>query len=290
MLLASRPKLNEAVREADTIRQNEPPRTRESLAADLRALGIAAGDTLLVHSALSALGWVCGGASAVIDALRDVLNANGTLAMPAQSGNLSDPATWEAPPVPEAWHEQIRRTMPPFDPRRTPTRGMGRIAELFRTWPGVERSDHPTGSFVAWGRHARRIAEVPQPLGDPFGVGSPLSALLDMDASVLLLGVSFGSCTALHLAERLAWPDAPMRPDGSPVRIEGERRWVSYRVPEYRTDLFEAAGAALLSRGIARSGAVGAANAVLVPMRGMIELIVPLWRECGPAGFPALPD
>jgi aminoglycoside 3-N-acetyltransferase len=43
------------------IQQTSSPRTRESLAQDLRALGIEAGKTLEVHSSLSTLGWVCGG-------------------------------------------------------------------------------------------------------------------------------------------------------------------------------------------------------------------------------------
>ncbi len=43
------------------IQQTSSPRTRESLAHDLCALGAEAGMTLEVHSSLSKLGWVCGG-------------------------------------------------------------------------------------------------------------------------------------------------------------------------------------------------------------------------------------
>ena len=99
------------------------PRTRDTLAADLRALGLHAGMVVIAHSSLRSLGWVNGGAVAVVQALLDVITPEGTLVMPAHSGEYSDPSYWQHPPVPEAWWPIIRDTMPAFDPRCTPTRG-----------------------------------------------------------------------------------------------------------------------------------------------------------------------
>ena len=79
-------------RESSAIARTERPNTQESLATDLRALGVAPGMTLLVHASLSALGWVAGGPVAVIQALMDALTPQGTLVMPANTGDNSDPA------------------------------------------------------------------------------------------------------------------------------------------------------------------------------------------------------
>src|SRR2546423_10154420 len=115
--------------EEAVIARTPVPGTIASLASDLGLLGVESGMTLLVHSSLSALGWVCGGPVAVVRALIDVLTPAGTLVMPAHSDNLSDPARWQNPAVPPEWVPVIRATMPAFEPRLTPTYFMGSIVE-----------------------------------------------------------------------------------------------------------------------------------------------------------------
>ena len=270
--------------EAEVVAATPEPRTRQSLSADLNAAGIASGMTVLVHSSLSALGWVAGGPVAVIQALFDAVGTSGTLVMPAQSGDLSDPAKWQAPPVPADWFDIVRAHTPAYDPAVTPTRGMGAIAELFRTWPNTRRSDHPNCSFTANGPAADAIL-ADHRLESPLGEHSPLARLYERDATVLMLGAGFDSCTMLHLAEIRAWPDWPKAREGAPVFVDGARQWISYMAPPTgESDHFVALGAELVEQGGAGTAQVGSATAVTVPARRLVDFAVARWRDLPPAG------
>src|ERR1700741_3954042 len=166
------------------------PQTRTTIADDLVALGLQSGDTVLAHASLSSFGWVCGGAVAVVQALLDVLGPEGTLVVPTQTMGNSDPMHWTKPPVPEEWWPVIRKSMPAFDPRITPSTGIGAVGEMVRQWPGAVRSNHPHASFAAVGGAAVELMAEHR-LDSHLGEHSPLAALERAGARVLLLGVGF---------------------------------------------------------------------------------------------------
>ena len=121
----------------------------------LANVGVKKGQTIMVHTSLSSLGFVCGGAQIIIEALLETVGDEGTIMMPAQSWKNLDPTAgvhWEEP---EEWWPIIRENWPAYHKDITPTNTMGAVAEMFRKWPGTLRSDHPARSVAANGKHAQ---------------------------------------------------------------------------------------------------------------------------------------
>lgn len=258
--------------ETDLITRSERgPVTVDMLVTDLGALGVERGMTLILHSSLSSLGWVCGGPQAVVAALESVLGPCGTLVVPTHTGANSDPAEWVAPPVPEPWWPVIRSSMPAFDPRLTATRGMGAIPDCVLRHPDVHRSDHPTVSFAAVGHHAREITSGHR-LDEQLGITSPVGRVYDLEGSVLLLGVGHDRNTSLHLAEYLAtWPSKRTRQESTAMMVEGERRWVTFTDLAIDEGDFPAVGAAFEATGSTRRRRVGHATGALMAQRPLVD-------------------
>ncbi|HVQ30994.1 MAG TPA: AAC(3) family N-acetyltransferase [Vicinamibacteria bacterium] len=245
------------------------PVTETTLRRDLEEIGLQSGATVVVHSSLRAIGSVLGGAPTVVRALLASLGDEGTLAMPAATPHCADPSTWREPRIPEALIEEMRENLPPFDPRTTPT-AMGAIPETFRNWPGTLRSDHPLESVCARGPRAAEITR-DHPLAFSEGPGSPFARLHGLDSRILLLGVGFNRCTALHFAESVV---AKRRTTTVRFpRVEGGlREWVE--VPNVADDLdthFPAIGAQFLADKRAKEGSIGEARSFYFSMRDLVE-------------------
>lgn len=156
---------------------------------------------VIVHAGLSSFGHVEGGPLAVCTTLLDAVGDGGTVVMPA----FTSAETWRAGPAssrPVAFHADL-----------PVSKQIGVIAETFRRLPGVLRSNHPTHSFAAWGRHARDVLST-QRDNNPLG---PLKKINIMQGSVLLLGTTLASAMVLHVAEERF--GVPYLSRGTAVRV-----------------------------------------------------------------------
>ena len=253
---------------------------RIQIIEDLRALGLWAGDTVLVHSSLSSLGYVEGGADTVVDALLAVIAPGGTLAMPSfpLKGSMLD-------------YVQSRVV---FDVRTTPSR-MGKITGIFRQREGVLRSLHPTHSIAALGPDAKRLTEGHARCPTPFGPGSPFVRLIELGGKILCLGVEIAYITSYHALEDLT-PDFPepvyvegsfscpvVGYDGKPITVvtRAHNPAVAARRIERRPEKLREVKELLREESVLSEGRVGKANAFLLDAGKMNEVLDMFLREKG---------
>lgn len=197
--------------------------TRQTLVSDPRALGLNAGDVVMVHASVRAIGEVAGGPDEIHLAIKDVLTPEGTLLMYASCpqyvdevgrGNLT--AQQEA---------EVLQKLPAFDPATARSdRSNGALVEFLRTYPGTRVNSHVT-RFAAWGRLAEHLLSH-QPWDFAFGAGSALDRFTSEGGRILLLGSDHDNVTYLHYAEHIAdIPDKRVVRFKVPITENGERVW-----------------------------------------------------------------
>jgi aminoglycoside 3-N-acetyltransferase len=257
--------------------------TRSQLERDLRALGIATGDVIMLHASVKSIGWIVGGPEVVLQAIMNVLGASGTLIMVAG---------WEDYPYElEEWDEDRRQAYldfcPAFDPNssRADWREMGILAEYLRTTPGASRSAHPISSYTAWGAHAKELTQ-DHAFQYHHGPNSPLARFCHLGGKVLLLGDLFENITLLHHSEHLAAvPNKRVARYQMPVLQDGKRVWINLEeydtsngIADWSEDYFAVIGESFLKNGWGKSGRVGHAPAHVYDARQLLAYGI-AWME-----------
>jgi aminoglycoside 3-N-acetyltransferase len=161
--------------------------------------GIAAGDTIVVHGSLKAVGWISGGANTIIDALLQVIGPQGTLIVPAQYTENLDPGLLDQP-IDPSLAKVLRQSQPPFRGKATHFPSMGALTTAVQLDERSKISDHPTCAVVALGKHAKWIT-ADHPLSPAFGWGSPYAKAAELNAKVVLIGVDYSVLSALHTVQ-----------------------------------------------------------------------------------------
>jgi aminoglycoside 3-N-acetyltransferase len=258
--------------------------SRQELAAGFCGLGIAPGDTVMVHASVRAVGDVAGGPDQIHLALKEALTAEGTLMMYASCpahydevgrGNLS--ADQE---------REVINKLPAFNPATARSqRENGALVELFRTYPGSMVNAH-VARFVVWGRQAAHLISA-QPWHYAFGYESALDRFAQLDGKILLLGCDHDTVTFLHYAEHIVdIPDKRVARFKVPVAEDGRRVWrdmeefdTSDRAHMNWPDRFFARLVdTYLSQTNNHGGLVGDARCFLLDSRGLLALALSVMK------------
>lgn len=161
--------------------------TVNQLVDNLNAIGIVEGDTLLVHSSLSKIGYLENGPQTFIDALMKVIGETGNLLMPTSPNNV--------------YQLNYIQNTPFFDVLNSPSK-TGAITECFRKMDGVVRSLHPTEPVSAFGPLAEYFTKDHFNQLTPYNKNSPFYRVGEKKGKILYVGVTLSMAgTSLHTLE-----------------------------------------------------------------------------------------
>ena len=145
--------------------------------------GLKKGDVIMLHSSLSSMKYVDGGANTLIQALLDVLTPSGTLLLPSFT------------------YIEVTKTLV-FDINNSKV-CVGVIPETFRNYKGVIRSMHPTHSVCAIGKYANDLLKDHYLDNTPMGINSPFRKLVNYNGKLLMLGCGLYCNSFIHAVEEI---------------------------------------------------------------------------------------
>ena len=165
---------------------------RKRIVQAFRELGMQDGMTVCVHASLSRLGYIEGGADAVVDSLFEVLGEHGCIVMPTFSMIGTMRGYLDAGNV--------------FDVRSTPSQ-VGAVAEAFRMRQGVLRSLHPTNSVAAYGSEAAELLRDHDLSQTPYGPDTPYGRLAENENAYILMLNTHVQSLLHHVQDRVEFPN-----------------------------------------------------------------------------------
>ena len=248
--------------------------TKEGLIDQIKNIGVAKGDHLLVHCSLSKIGYINGGALTLIEALLESVGPEGTLLMPAfpAKGRNKD--------------YLLEKTV--FELNNTPSQ-MGVVSETFRKMTGVKRSFHPTDSVCAFGKEADYFTNSHFGNITPYNEFSPFRKLCNKHGKILMLGTTLnGACTNLHTLEDAVVFKYPVYDDqiftvkmidhhGIIHTMETKVHnplWSAKRNCDALKPLFEKEQALI-------NGKIGEATCMLIDANKMLEVMIDFYNRYG---------
>lgn len=161
--------------------------SKEQLIQDFIDCGIQKGDSVLVHSSLSKIGFLKNGPKDLVDALLFVVGETGNVLMP------------NSPNAEYQLNYVQKNTL--FDVQNSGSK-LGAISEYFRLLAGAKRSAHPTEPVSCVGPDADYYTQTHFGEKTPYTKKSPFYKLTEQKGKILYIGVTLENAgTSLHLLE-----------------------------------------------------------------------------------------
>jgi aminoglycoside 3-N-acetyltransferase len=244
----------------------ESPLTQKDIVVGLQGLGLERGAAVEVHSSLSSMGIVAGGASTVINALMDVVGKEGAIVMSAYL--VTPPLALTEEDKAKGIIAKVRHLKENEDCQT----GMGVIADTFCKWPNtyLGKGRH---RVCAWGHNAQLHSQ-------------GYKYLLSIDGWVLLVGVDITHCSSMHTAEnKVEWPKAITEhfrlPDDIQQRYSADEWYVQYNDPckPLSENAWEKVGIEAERRGLIKRGHIGKAESMIFKGKPVVEIYEELLRS-----------
>lgn len=249
--------------------------TESQLVNDLLAIGIKEGDTLLVHSSLSKMGYLEQGPKTFVDALLKVVGEKGNILMPT-----SPNAVFQL--------NYIQNT-PFFDVLNSPSK-LGAITEYFRTLPNSIRSLNATEPVSAIGPLAEYFTKGHFNQLTPYNEHSPFYKVGVKKGKILYIGVTLDNAgTSLHTLEdeiaEFKYPVYyPVDFDFTVIDEKGEKHKVTTKVhnPEWsKKRKCDGLIPGFQSAGVLEKVKIGKAETLLVDAEGFFNTMVSKYKSNG---------
>jgi aminoglycoside N3'-acetyltransferase len=244
----------------------QKPLTQKDIVDGLKRLGLERGAAVEVHSSLSSMGFVEGGAPTVINALMEVVGEDGAIVM---SAYLVTPLILLTE---EEKRKGITAKVRKLDENTDCKTGMGVIVDTFCKLPntylgkGINR-------VCAWGHNSKLHIQ-------------GYEYLLSTDGWVLLIGVDIHRCSCMHTAEdKVEMPQEILEHFELPEEIQREYPktdwYVEYNEP-HKPLLEDAWGKVQMEaerKGLIRRGYIGNAECMLFKGKPVVDIYEEFLRK-----------
>jgi len=244
----------------------QKPLTQKDIADDLKRLGLERGAAVEVHSSLSSMGFVEGGAPTVINTLMDVVGEEGAIVMSAYLVTPLIPLTEEEK------RKGITAKVRKLDENTDCKTGMGVIVDTFCKWPGTYLGKG-INRVCAWGHNAKLHSQ-------------GYEYLLSINGWVLLIGVDIHRCSCMHTAEdKVEMPQEILEHFELPEEIQREYPktdwYVEYNEPHkpLPEDAWGKVQMEAERRGLIRRGYIGKAKCMLFKAKPVVDIYEEFLRQ-----------